>query len=397
MVTGTYLPQINGAVLQCAGLIERLSERVSFQVLTGGDGPDQTDPASGNRKVIKIHRIIRTTSLALKVRSALGILGLLARERFDVIHLHGFSSKALLVGPMAKLFGSKIVLKCTSLGVDDALSLDSRGWVFRRFLASVDTLICPSPAFIEAGLRAGLRTDRLVSIPNFVDAHRFRPGTSEERSASRAELKLKPTDFAILFVGHFSRDKRPDFLFDALIATLVGNPNIQLIMVGEAIANHFEVDRALLAVIQAKASALGIQDQIRWIRQHQRMENLYMAVDLFALPSIREGMPNALAEAMCAQLPVVATNLQGVTDWMLEGGKCGQLVPNESDPSSLTISIVELLENAEKRRSLAAHARRRCIEGFSPHEVCEQVWRVYQTLNGNFLRRMRIRSETWLV
>jgi glycosyltransferase involved in cell wall biosynthesis len=220
----------------------------------------------------------------------------------------------------------------------------------------------------------------LVPIPNFVDAHRFRPGTSEERSASRAELNLKPTDFAILFVGHFSKDKRPGFLFDALLDTLVSNPSIHLIMVGEAIADHFEVDRSLLARIQAKASALGIHDQLRWIRQHQRMENLYMAVDLFALPSIREGMPNALAEAMCAQLPVVATKLQGVTDWMLEGGKCGRLVPNEHDPSSLTTSIVELIANAVERRSLGAHARRKCIEEFSPHKACEKVWRVYQSL-----------------
>lgn len=386
MVTGVYLPRANGAVLQCAGLIDRLRARACFQVLTGRDEPTCTDVISCKRPETEIHHLILTDSLMVKVRSVFAIFRLLTRERFDIVHFHGYSAKALVIGPMAKLLGSKIVLKCTSLGVDDAHSLNSRGWIRRRFLAIVDAWICPSPAFIEAGIRAKLPADRLVFIPNFVDANRFRPGTPEERSARRAELNLKPTDLAVLFVGHFSRDKRPDFLFGALAKTLVGNPNIHLIMIGDTSANHFEVDPALFAGIQAQADADGIQGQVHWIRHHRRIEDVYMAVDVFALPSIREGMPNALAEAMCTQLPVVATLLRGVTDWMLDGGRCGRLVAHDGEPSALTINIVDLLEDAAARLSLGALARQRCMDLFSPAEICEKVWHLYQSLNDTIVR-----------
>jgi glycosyltransferase involved in cell wall biosynthesis len=389
MVTGTYLPHINGAVLQCAGIIQRLAAQVHFQVLTGQEERSPGESATKEpAETTKVHRIISRRSWVTKIRSAWAVARLLTRERFDIIHFHGFSSKVLMVGPMAKLLGAKVVLKCTSLGVDDAESIAKRGWVLNWLLTCIDAWICPSPAFLASAQRVSLASDRLFSIPNFVETDRFRPGTPQERLDCRTRLKLATSDLVLLFVGHFSRDKRPDFLFEAISNTLVRNRSVRLILIGETSANHFEVDPEVAAMIRRRALVLGVEDQLIWIRQHQRMEEIFQAVDIFAMPSIREGMPNALAEAMSCELPAVATLLPGITDWMLDSGRCGHLVPVQGGESAFAKAVNELLDDVKKRTSIGQKARQRCLEEFTSEEVTAKLWSMYSHL----MRRSQLSS-----
>jgi glycosyltransferase involved in cell wall biosynthesis len=381
MVTGTFLPRLNGAVLQCVGIIQRLTPQIYFEVLTGRDAQSPRESSKITQAAtLRIHRLISGHSVTAKIRSTIEVARLLTNERFDIVHFHGFSSKALMIGPMAKLLGAKIVLKCTSVGIDDAESIANKGLVCRWFLSIVDAWICPSPALMVFCQRAHLPRERLFSIPNFVDTDRFRPGTQHERMTCRARLKLAPSDLAVLFVGHFSRDKQPHFLFEAVADILVSNRSIHLVMVGETSPEYFEIDYELVEMIRGRAAALGVQDQLIWISRHERMEEIFQAADIFALPSIREGMPNALAEAMASGLASVALCLPGVTDWMLDSGNCGQLVPLAADALEFSKSISMLLDDAQSRVTFGRRARQRCCEEFSPKYVGERISGLYNRL-----------------
>lgn len=381
MVTGTYLPRINGAVLQCAGIIKRLSSQFNFEVLTGCDeitGGQHVNETHSD--VPKIYRVIKATSVPAKVRSVIAVAKILLNKRFEIVHFHGFSSKVLMIGFMAKLLGSKIALKCTSLGVDDAETISKRGLAHRWFLLIVDAWICPSPAFIASCRSARLPAERLFFIPNAVDSTRFRPGTPLERMECRARLKLAPTDLAVLFVGHFSRDKRPDFLFESIAQALVNSRSIHLILIGETSADHYEVDAELIANIRNRALTLGVQNQMIWISRHEKMEDVFRAADVFALPSVREGMPNALTEAMSCGLASVAMHLPGVTDWMLDAGNCGLLVPLGEGVDAFGKSISALLNDAQTRITLGRRARQRCLIEFSPEDLEQSLRIMYEHL-----------------
>src|SRR5437773_1940397 len=127
MVTGAYYPEVSGAGLQCRALIQVLADRVRCMVLTTATDPalaanDLVDGVPVYRIHIDVNRW--TSTAAAFVRMVRRFLAL--RRDVDIVHLHGFSRKSVLLVRLAHLLGKKIVVKLTSVGHDDACSM--RGW-----------------------------------------------------------------------------------------------------------------------------------------------------------------------------------------------------------------------------------------------------------------------------
>lgn len=101
-------------------------------------------------------------------------------------------------------------------------------------------------------------------------------------------------------------------------------------------------------------------------------------MDVFVHPSLRDGMPNALLEAMACEIPVIVTPVGGVLD-VLEDGKNGLLV-NVKDENSLAERILGLLDNNEKRRALGKSARESILNRFTLQKELEANLNVYRTI-----------------
>jgi glycosyltransferase involved in cell wall biosynthesis len=100
--------------------------------------------------------------------------------------------------------------------------------------------------------------------------------------------------------------------------------------------------------------------------------------DLFVLPSLHEGMPNALIEAMSAGVAVIATKVGGVPE-VVQHEETGLLVPVK-DPVALAGGIERLLENHEFRKIVASRGRTHVLEKFSMERMVHAVERLYDTL-----------------
>lgn len=357
LVTGAYFPEISAAGVQCRAVAAALRDRVTFGVLTTAVDPalSPTDTVDG----IPVHRIgvdvrSRWSTASAAIRTLLRLRRILAG--YDTVHLHGFSKKNVLVTWAARRAGKRIVLTLHTAGQDEPDVVRRAGRAAYRSFMTADAVLAVSPRLRELYARASGRV-RVELAPNGIDTERFRPAPAEQRTLLRQRLHLPVDRPIVLFVGFFSRDKRPDLLFRAWQrATGACGLDAALVLIGATGPPYFEVEQGLAAEIRAAASAAGLTDRVHFVPPTNEIAAYFQAADLFVLPSAREANPLALLEAMASGLPCVASRLPGATDVIVEDGFNGRLFPVD-DEAALTATIGELLTRSAEARALGARAR----------------------------------------
>lgn len=380
MVTGAYAPETSGASLQCRNLIRALNDRADFTVLT-----TSTDPSLPRQSIVEQTPVRRITvdpaSRISKSRAAKQIASsfLELSRAIDLVHLHGFSQKSVLIVALARALGKPIAIKLTSFGHDDPQSIQQHGramwWAYRQ----ADRFIGVTPRFAEGFASAGLDRSRFVFIPNGVDLARFRPASAAERAELRHQLGIAGADPMVLFVGFFSREKNPDVLFEAWASLSERGLRSTLVLVGATTGSYYEIDPALAREIKARAVSRNLSDRLVFIEHTDQIERLHRAADVFALPTAREGLPNALLEAMACGVPPVITRLDGVTDWIVTSGVNGELVA-AVDAAAFAIALERMLVSAERRQALGTAARAHVEANFSLAATANRTLAVYQDL-----------------
>jgi glycosyltransferase involved in cell wall biosynthesis len=355
MVVGAYFPELSGGSLQIRHLVRALGDRVACTVLTTSA---VRHPELHEVDGVPVHRVY--VDLSSRRSTALAAVGLgrafvrLAGS-IDLVQFNGFSRKSVLLMALARALGKPRIVKLTSVGQDDPRAIRARTRVGFAVYRGAEMFIGINPRQRELCLEAGIEPARFTFIPNGVDSARFRPATTVERSELRRALDLPPDGPLTLSVGFFSREKQPGVLFEAwrrLPRPLAGG----LVFVGATQSRYHEVDPALAPTIRAAARAAGVEERLRFVERTDEIERYYRAVDAFALPSTREGMPNALLEAMASGLPCVTSRLPGVTDWFVDDGASGLLVA-PGDVDALTAALTRALGDREVATALGRCAR----------------------------------------
>jgi glycosyltransferase involved in cell wall biosynthesis len=382
MVTGAYYPELSGAGLQCRALVRELRDDVGFAVLT-----TTTDPslrAQDEQDGIPVYRVfVNPASAWSKLTAGLRMTGILvgAGRRFSIVHIHGFSQKTLLLVVLGLLLGKRIAIKLTSVGYDDPASIRARGRLIYWGYSRARAFFGVSPGLQALYEASGLPGDRFRLIPNGVDVERFRPASPADRRALRSDLGLPADAVMILFVGFFSREKCPDVLFDAWSRlAAAGDTSSALVFVGATRSSYYEIDERLAGTIRERATRLGLDGRLFFVEATREIEKYQRAADLFVLPSVREGLPNALLEAMACATPCVATRLPGVTDTLIEDGESGFLVPPR-DPAALETALAALAARPDRARTMGARARQRIERDFSLTRTARQYLAAYNELS----------------
>jgi glycosyltransferase involved in cell wall biosynthesis len=358
LVTGAYYPEISSGGQQCRAVARELADRVRFSVLA--TAVDRSLPSEATVDGVRVFRLpIDVASRPSRAAAFLRLAWIMLRERtrFDIVHLHGVSAKNVAVTSLARMMGKRIVLTMHTAGQDEPQAVAARGGEAAvRAFKKADVVLSVSPVLSERYREAGFAPEKLRDTINGIDIERFRPATEPERVALRERLQL-PAARMVLFVGFFSRDKRPNVLFDAwrkLTAT-VREP-IALVFVGATSSPYFEIDQELAPRMRRDADAEGIGHLLRFVEHTNEIEEYYRAADVFALPSVREALPMSLLEALATGLPSIATRLPGATDTIIEDGKTGMLFEPD-DVQALASDLRELVEHPGHAWEIGAAAR----------------------------------------
>ena len=292
---------------------------------------------------------IKTTVLDVRgkwdIARAAKLVGLLRRERIDILHTHLFHAD--LVGRLAAWRVGSIRLVHTVHTAEARW----RPWQF-AFTRRTDRLCDRIVAVSESARDHHARLSRLphskyTVIPNGIDPAEFARDENTRRQL-RAEWGLADDDVLAATVGRLSEEKGVETLLAAMRELAASHPGLHLVLAGDgplrAKAQRY-IDRHLPA---GRVRLLGYVSDVRGVLS---------AADLLAMPSRWEGFGLSAAEAMAAELPVVASDVPGLRDLVVDG-QTGLLIPADN-PAALADALRTLSGDAELRLRLGQAGRHR--------------------------------------
>lgn len=331
--------------------------------------------------------IERSMDLRAHARSYRRLSAWLARERFDIVHVH--TPIAALIGRLAAARRGVPIRIYTAHGFyfhDDMRAATRLAHVgLERFGALFDHfLMTQSEEDRQAAIRYGIaRPDRVRTIGNGVDMARFDP----ERLGPAARLKMRealgiaPEARVLGIIGRLVREKGYFELFRATAELARRFEDFRLVVIGDAlVSDHDDSTREL----QALVDDLGVRDRIVFTGQRTDVPELLHALDVFTLPSYREGMPRSVIEAMAMGLPSVVSDVRGCREEIVDG-ECGYIVPAR-DAGALGEACGRLLADPALARRMGAAAQARARELYSEEAVFARQIEVYEQLIRERLR-----------
>lgn len=323
---------------------------------------------------IKVHRVPLTGELSLvnDLKAVLAIRKLLVRNGINIMHAH--SSKAGLVGRLAaRMAGTPAVF----FTAHNSIFYESWPEWKKNLFATAERLLANNTRHIiavsgalrnELLEREKIHRQKVVTIYNGIDPAPF--NVRQDREETLRSLGIAGGRV----VGVVARlaPQKGVLYFIRAAARLSELQGVSFIVAG---------DGPLRVELEEEAANLGLKDKLFFLGYRGDVDKILGCLDLLVLPSLTEGLPLIILEAMAAARPVVATTVGGIPEAVLDGVN-GLLVP-PGDVDALALAVGKMLENRGLAQSLGEAGRRRVLEMFSLEEMVKKTERLYlETFNG---------------
>ncbi len=363
LVSDYYFPHVGGGV-------ERVVEELAHNFLKFGHevrvvtfNPDGW-PSKEMTDGIEIVRIPSVNlqpmvGVPAALNAGLGMRRLL--EDADVIHAHNIffllSLLTTLSRPKAPIITTMHVGSLANLtGLTGAIGRLYERTVGRFILRRSEAVTVVSPSVAEHAASIGAYAPIRI-IPNSVDVERFRPASTPD-----GEQEM---DQSVLFLGRLSRNKGPQYLMEAIPRVVSEIPEATFAFVG---------DGPLRAPITRRMQELGLNGSVRIHGKVPDVVPLLQRAGVVVRPSLTEGMPLAVMEAMACGRPILATRVGGTTD-LISDGDTGMLM-EPGNVEALADGLIRVLTNRQRAAAMGRRAR----EWTERQMSWERVSRMYQSV-----------------
>ncbi|MCI5224680.1 MAG: glycosyltransferase family 1 protein [Candidatus Electrothrix sp. AR4] len=291
---------------------------------------------------------------------------MIEEESIDIVHCH--EMKGLLYGLLA------------ARGTRARLITTNHNWIRSDFLVTcfetLDALyirffpkiIAVSQEVQELMRRYWISAKKIQVIINGIDMDEFR----RDKSAGERIRKEFDLDKNVPLIGAFGRispEKGQKYFITAANQVLKVLPDARFLIVGEGFQSE---------EMQAYAARLGIADRVIFSGFQSNIAEFYSALDLFVLPSLIEGTPMALLEAMSSELPVIASRVGGVGR-IIQNGENGLLVA-PADAQELALAITRLLQHPAEAKKMAKNALNTIARKYSANKMTDECMKLYTEL-----------------
>ncbi len=318
--------------------------------------------------------------------------------------MHAFWAPAGCVAILVKFF-TRVPVVINLWGSDFLLFRIPGVAFFLKFLfRRADTIICESKKFRDQLELSGIPGHKISVIPNGIDLDTFK---LQNKKAARSQLALPEDKTLILSIGGLSPVKGQKYLIESIPEIIQKFKDVLFILVGDG-----EVREELENLVASK----GISKHVLFAgaQQAAQIPIWLNSSDIFVLPSLSEGTPNALLEAMACGLPVIATTVGGIPE-TIENGQEGFLIPPKSS-ASLTKSITTLVRDKALRYQLGQNGMKTIRAKYATWTIqSAQLKTIYERLiffhqsgrtqvltiyykhkPGGFCKRLKMKIEAYL-
>jgi glycosyltransferase involved in cell wall biosynthesis len=327
------------------------------------------------------------------------LLRLLRSPRGQVIHLNQMYREILPALLARRLRRSPIVIRIAcggSFGDVARLQTIPAGRQMLKLSRRADAIISLSGQITQELLEQGFARERIVEIPNGVDTRRFCPVSPEEKAGLRTTLKLPQDGRLVIFTGRLHFQKGVDTLLRAWARVQGAQAQVQRKQVQREQAEREQTQAQgqvrpsahLLLLgedqeggkLQQMAADLGVQASVHFLGHVEPVLPYLQASDVFVLPSLFEGLSNALLEGMACGLAVMTTNIGGTCEVIRP--EVDGLLFEPGDVERLAHLLGQMLGDSVQREHFGAQARRRVEETYRAELTAERYAALYAQLAG---------------
>jgi glycosyltransferase involved in cell wall biosynthesis len=217
----------------------------------------------------------------------------------------------------------------------------------------------------DIGIKAKVvKKGKSVVIHNGVDADKF--STGDDNIEFKIKLKKENDTIIIGSIGRLHYQKGYEYLIEASVSILKNYPQAKFVLIGEG---------ELRDSLEFSAKKKGVYNSFIFLGNQTEIPELLKQIDIFVLPSLWEGLPLVLLEAMASKKPIVATDVNGITE-IIHSEEEGILVPSKNS-AALSSAILRLLKNDELRERIASKGYIKVMNEFHLNKMIEKTESVY--------------------
>lgn len=291
---------------------------------------------------------------------------LIRKENIDIVQTTLFYAD-VVTPPVAKAMNVPVVLSWETIShFNDFYNPFHRRSAYRFSMNFVDKIIAVSDD-VKSSIVAlrKISSQKIVVIPYGVNLAEF---NSKKNKKIKSQLDINPEDLVIGVVARLHPVKGHKYLIRALPAIKERFPNIKCLIVG---------DGDYRSVLEKECLEYKVSDIVKFLGFRDDVSDILNMLDVFVLPSVSEGLPNVILEAMASSVPVVATNVGGIPE-VVKHNKTGKLIQSK-DPEQLSKAIIEVLEG-EKVSTYIQNAHNLIRKKYSLEHQIKQFEKLYTEL-----------------
>lgn len=348
----SWLDKIYGGEAVALGLAQKADKDKFYCVIVCFKDPRADAPPPLIDEARKLG--IPTEVIYLKWRFGIGAVfrlkELLREHNIDILHCHGY--KADTIGFLtSRLIKVRLVSTCHGWWPNTP-KLKFYDFIDTTVLNFFDKIVAVSPQIRTNLAKRKINPSKLEVIQNGIDINRFDIWGDRERI--KKELGINKGDFVVGSVGRLSSEKGLTYLLEAASKIKAAARDVSFVIVGEGDMKQDLIDYA---------KELKISDKVIFTGYREDVDRIFSVFDVFVMPSLTEGLPLALLEAMAAGKPVIASNVGGIPT-VIEDGKTGILV-EPRDVAGIEKTITDLINDRDLSDTIADNGRKFVEKNFS--------------------------------
>ena len=210
--------------------------------------------------------------------------------------------------------------------------------------------------------------NKICVIYNGIDIEKFSYCDDSIIEKYRKEFSISKRDLIFGIIARIDLIKGHQYFIEASIKVIKRYPMCKFLIIGEG-------NKEIIQKLRNQINSLDLSDCFIFLGHQKNIAELLQIIDIFVLPSLFEGLPFSIIEAMAMKKPVISTNVGGISELVVDR-KTGILVPPK-DSDELANAMLELADNYEERINYGLNGYKLVMEKFTQRNMLKEVENIY--------------------